>query len=370
MARGSVERLMVDVIATVTGGGAAGDQTARAIRRGGGLVGIESTVTPPEGIPVEFLDWPFLQEHATVEDHLAAARELKPKYAVAPDVQDDRSLDEALDIAGGLARHAKFVIVIPKTVAVERVPSHYIAGVPFRNEWDTDTGVNDFSDFSGRPVHILGGNPTEQIELADRFQYRVTSVDSPNVFAWADGGRVWVARLGGADSVRRLIVDDLTSAERTFDTEASERRVRDLLLDIEGVPDDARDDTLLQLLDREAVKDLEPGDFLRAINAEFLQDERAAIEAATGVPSYVELLRRRTARIEFSIGNLVEAWNEGRRVTRLSEVEPGRGPPPPAPEGLHGGGREDVLEQFLEAAIEEEIGRVEATRGLDTFEDG
>lgn len=366
---------MVDVIVTISAGGQTAERNANAISSGGGLVGIASHIEPPAGVAIDFLDWPFMQEESiTVEDHLAAARRHRPKYAVAPDVMGDRPLDEVIRVGERLAQHAQFVIVVPKTVPVADVPDHFIAGIPFREEWDTDTGVNEFADFRGRPVHILGGNPTEQMKLAVRFDYRVTSVDSPNPLSWADGGRVWVARLGGADSVRRLLVDELTSPPRSFDREQAEQRVRSLLLDVEGVPRDARDDTLVQLLDREAINDLSAGEFIRTINAGFLQEEAATVETVTGAPSYRRLLESRYARLQFTVSNLVQAWERGRRVTRQREVAPGRGPPPPMDEPVETFPGETLtveeqMDRFLEATVEEELGRVRTERGLSVFEE-
>lgn len=360
MAARSTDR--VDVIVTTLGG----EQTARAVRAGGGLVGIRSSATPPEGIPVEFVDWPFMLDDPSVDRHIDVVKDLSPTYAVAPDLDGDLGFTEVMNVADRLDRYATNVIVVPKVEPVSRVPARYVVGVPFRNEWDTDLGVNRYPDFTDRPVHILGGNMTEQLRLARRFQYDVVSVDSPNVLAWADGGRVWVARLGGGDSVRRLIVDEVL--DRSFDRERAEEQIRESLLDVDGVPSEAEDDTLVQLLNRDAITDLPPERFLQVVGASPLEDERAAAATLTDAPTFERLLAGRFWRIKFSVMNLREAWNEG-GVTATRPVAPGRGPPPPAPEGLHGAGREEVAERFREATEEVEVGRVETERGLETFED-
>lgn len=357
----------VDVIVTTLGG----EQTARAVRAGGGLVGMRSSETPPEGIPIEFVDWPFMLDNPSIEAHVDAVRSIRPKYAVAPDIDGRHPVSEVIEVGDRLDKYAQNVIVVPKVEPVDVVPDRFVVGVPFRNEWDTDIGVNEYIDFAGRPVHILGGNPTGQIELARRFDYDVLSVDSPNVLAWADAGRVWVARLGGADSVRRLIVDDII--ERSFDADRAEQQVRNALLGVEGVPDGATDDTLIQLLGREAVGELSPDGFLRTVGADFLQEEAASAEAAFGVPSYRRLLSSRFARIQFSVQNLIQAWNEGFRVTRRRPIAPGRGPPPPMDEPIEAFGEtlsvEEQRERFADATVEEEVGRVVTERGLATFDE-
>lgn len=346
----------VDVIVTTQGG----EQTARAVHAGGGLVGIRSANEPPrrefalEGgeddviVPLNFIDWPFTEDDPSEERHVDMVQTHEPKYAVAPDVEDGRSLDEVLNLAEILGFYAEHVIVVPKDVPVDTVPEEYIVGMPFRDEWETDLGVNRHVDFQGRPVHILGGNPTEQFEVAHRFDLQVTSIDSPNPLSWADFGRVWVARLGGATEVRQLIID--MAAEDSPNEERYRRR-------IERIEDE--------------LADMDADEFLSAANAKHLQEQAAGMQAALEVPSWRRLLESRSARITFTVMNLREAWNEGREVTLSTPLAPGRGPPPPAPEGLHGEGREEVLERFLQTAVQESVGEIEPSeRGLETFVEG
>lgn len=340
---------MVDVIVTVTGGGETAERNAHAVSRGGGLVGVDSTVTPPDGVEIGFVDWPFLKESRDVDDHLAAVRRHQPKYTVAPDVRGDRSLDEAVSIAEQLAVHARFVIMVPVAVPVDAIPSHFIVGAPFRNEQDTDTGVNSYIDFRGRPTHILGGNHTEQIKLADRFDLRATSADSPNLLAWAQGGRVWIAQLGGANEVRD-IPDEYWEQEATF---------------TQGLP--TRDD-LMVTDEQEARVDEIVADFPDQYEGD-THEER--------VESRLRELKRIATgrRIEFSVRNLVAAWNDSeRRVTMPAAVEPGRGPHPVPPEGsgLLGPAetfeeREEMRERFEAATVDDEIGRVTTDRAIELF---
>lgn len=345
----------VDVIVTTLGG----VQTARAVRAGGGLVGIRSSETPPEveGAPgslaaqIDFLDWPFaVEEEASVEEHLEMARDLTPKYAVAPDVQADRPLAEAVDVAERLDLYADHVIMVPKTVPVDDIPNQYVVGLPFRDEWDTDLGVNSWVDFQARPVHILGGNPTDQLNLAQRFQLEVTSIDSPNPLSWADFGRVWVARKGGANEVRDIIVQEIVDSSFRPDRTREQWEERDY-------------------------EDMDVEEFLDAVAAEMGRDwgwPDPEATAALDIPTMRQLLTSRHARIKFTVMNLREGWNEGRTVRTAEAVAPGRGPPPPAPPGLGDPERrEERLERWLEAAMEERVGELEPTeRGLSTFGGG
>lgn len=288
---------MVDVIVTTLGG----SQTADAVLEGGGLVGTRSNREPPDGVPIEFVDWPFMDEDVTVEEHIEYVARLNPRYAVAPDVTGDRSLEAVLDVGDELRRHADVVIVVPKSVPADRVPRRFRLGVPFRDNFQTDTGVNTFLDFGGRPVHILGGNPTDQFGLADEFGLDVRSVDSPTPLAWADFGRVWLGRTRSADEV-------------------------------------------IGLLDEH---DVDP----------------VALEGL-GITDRLLLETSRTARITFSVRNLVNAWNDPQRRVRLPvRVEPGRGPPPPMDEPVETFGEtlsiEEQRERFREGTMEIEVGRAD-----------
>lgn len=198
----------IDVIVTVDG---YSRDTIAAVQAGGGLVGLASdTTTVPESVGVEFVDWPFLEDRHRdtgfpVDDHVAAVAAYLPRYAVAPDVEPPRSLDEVLRVADRLDRHAEQVIVVPKTVDPARIPECYRVGVPFRNEFSTSLFTNTFDDFRGlEDVHILGGNPNHQFILATRYELDVGSVDTPKILAWANGGRVFVADGAGGVGTRAL----------------------------------------------------------------------------------------------------------------------------------------------------------------------
>lgn len=345
----------VDVIVTTMGG----SQTAHAVHDGGGLVGIRSSGTPPGGVPIEFVDWPFQLDDPSLEAHVDLVEEVTPKYAVAPDVEKGRSIREVVAVAERLRAYADNVIIVPKDVEVDAVPNQFMVGLPFRDEWDTDTGVNEFFDFADRPVHILGGNPTEQLKLARRFDLDVVSVDSPNPLAWADAGRVWVARLGGANEVKDLIIQFIASG--AFDEEGEER--------------------VWQEFEAMDYQSMDADEFMAEARVRLGEDAGfVGPEAATalGLPTMQEMLESRYHRIVFTVMNLREAWNEGGVVKTTRAIAPGRGPPPPAPEGLEEDmlemapgefmSREERLERWISTAQDEVIGELGPTeRGLAMF---
>lgn len=197
----------IDVVATITGAGESHEETGWAIIAGGGLVGVESRVTPPASVPIEFVDWPWRADDPDLDAHLEAVRSIQPRYAVAPDVDADWRLEDVVDVADELDRHAEQVIVVPKQVPPSRVPGRFRLGVPFRQGFKTPIGVNTYPAFRGHgPVHILGGNPNEQLRLRDRFGFDVGSVDSPAPLTWADYGRVFMAAGGSGVEFRDLEV--------------------------------------------------------------------------------------------------------------------------------------------------------------------
>jgi hypothetical protein len=175
-----------DVIITANGS----TDLSRAAFRGGALVGYESgNSRPPEEIPVEFVDWPFTKDDVSFADHLEVVKRERPRYAVAPDVEDAEELDTAISQADRLAEYADVVIMVPKSVKPSVIPERFRVGIPAQER------------FGGMPwpvweyrgcgeVHILGGSPKRQKELAAYLQ-RVDSVDSTSPQKGAKFGDVW-----------------------------------------------------------------------------------------------------------------------------------------------------------------------------------
>lgn len=193
----------VDVILTVLGG----EESASAIRQGGGLVGVRSSASTPTGARVEFVDWPWQLDDPSIEEHIRVVRDTRPRYAVAPDIQGEWGLEDVLDVARDLDAYADTVIVVAKDAAPSRVPRRYRLGVPFREGFETAIGPRSYPEYRGHgPIHILGGNPNEQLRLRDQYGFTVGSVDTPLPLAWADFGRVFMAAGGSGVEARDLTV--------------------------------------------------------------------------------------------------------------------------------------------------------------------
>lgn len=179
----------VDVISTVNGG----QDASWAIYRGGGLVGMESNNTrPPYDVPIDFVDWPFTRGSASFEDHLQVVKKEKPMYAVAPDVEGDVSVDQALEYADQLDSHAGVVIVVPKDAHPEEVGEDYRIGIPCQDRF----GGVPWSIWEYRnckQVHLLGGSPVRHQEFKNYVNIR--SVDTASIVKAAYRGGSW--REGG-----------------------------------------------------------------------------------------------------------------------------------------------------------------------------
>lgn len=143
------------------------------------------------------LDW----KAPDLERHAAAVREHRPLLAVAPDVLDVSDLPATLRYAERLAQDAAHVIVVPKCGGViERLPREpwLVLGYSVPTRYGGADGVLVW-EFSGWPVHLLGGSPQAQLNLAAYVD--VFSADgnahqraaSHGVY-WSAARRGWVSR--------------------------------------------------------------------------------------------------------------------------------------------------------------------------------
>lgn len=187
------ERLeSIDVITTVNGG----EDTACAAARSGVLVGFESSETrPPKEIPIDFVDWPFrkIEDSGDVgdvfEEHLDVVKRERPKYAVAPDIDENVGYIEAIAYAMTLQRYCDTVIVVPKSVHPQDVPDQFRVGMPCQNRFGgTPHPWPEYSDC--KEVHLLGGSPAKQLEVG-RYYVPIRSLDTAVPISRARWGKVW-----------------------------------------------------------------------------------------------------------------------------------------------------------------------------------
>lgn len=165
-------------------------KTAGAITCSEAGLGIETGNKVIPGLEYAFADYPFSREDHSFEDHLETVKELRPERAVAPDVDENRDLDEVIEKARELKKYADEVIIVPKTCDPADIPDEFIVGYPNAPDFSgAEVDVEKFRRASR--VHILGGSPRRAREVA-YYLKNVVSYDSNScIKASLRGGKVW-----------------------------------------------------------------------------------------------------------------------------------------------------------------------------------
>jgi len=128
-----------------------------------------------------------------LDQHGAFVREHRPLFAVAPDVLKLDDLTATLRYAESLAEWADRVIIVPKAPGVmERLPREPWLVVGY--SVPTKYGGTDLmmAELAGWSVHLLGGAPRRQFELAHYLD--VVSADGNAAARAAEYGTVFDAR--------------------------------------------------------------------------------------------------------------------------------------------------------------------------------
>lgn len=118
--------------------------------------------------PVHFADQDWRKPCRAA--YMAALAKHRPHMATVLDWEREEQLAEVLDWAEEAAQYVGVVLVIPKVQGgVNRIPRS-IAGAEVRLGYSVRSsyGASELmlSEFHGWPVHLLGGNPWRQMELA------------------------------------------------------------------------------------------------------------------------------------------------------------------------------------------------------------
>lgn len=156
-------------------------------------------------VSIDFVDYPFKNSRPKPKRHRRVVKQARPKLAVAPDVSRQWPLDRVIDYADDLDQYADTVVVVPKGIDPRRVPDRFRVGIPFQTAWSDD--ALDVADLiqttvtqdgpatryaEAGPVHLLGGNPDDQLAVGRKSEITVASVDGNNVLVYAmKGRRVW-----------------------------------------------------------------------------------------------------------------------------------------------------------------------------------
>lgn len=155
----------------------------------GFVYGCRSDHQPNYAVRFADLNWKV----ADLDQHAAFVRDQQPTLAVAPDVLDLASLNDTLRYAEALARWSEYVIIVPKAPGVlEQLPHEPWLVVGY--SVPTKYGGTDLllGELAGWPVHLLGGSPGRQLNLAHYM--RVVSADGNAAARAAEYGTVFNAR--------------------------------------------------------------------------------------------------------------------------------------------------------------------------------
>lgn len=113
------------------------------------------------------------------DKYIEAIKKAKPRLATVKDWTDDCALSEILGWVEDIAPFVETIIIIPKVVGgIQKIP-HFVGGKSIRLGYSVPTRHGKtpvmLSEFEGWEVHLLGGSPQKQMELAK--QMNVVSAD-------------------------------------------------------------------------------------------------------------------------------------------------------------------------------------------------
>jgi hypothetical protein len=165
------------------------------------------------------IDW----KNYNFEKHIAAAQITRPGLTVAQDIVSIEMLPTILGQAEHLLKFAKQVIVVPKDIKLSdnllgHIPSKFILGYSVPTRYGgTEIPLNSFD---GRPVHLLGGRPDVQRELAN--DLNVVSLDTNRFTLDASYGDYFDGKIfkphpkGGYDTCIRASLNNMNKLWKTY----------------------------------------------------------------------------------------------------------------------------------------------------------
>ena len=133
------------------------------------------------------------------EKYMQALAEHRPYMATVLDWEESGQFDEVMSWATEAAQYVSVVVIIPKVSGeVWRVPD-MVAGKPVRLGYSVPTSYGGttvpLAEFWERPVHLLGGSPHKQLELASVLN--AVSVDCNLHAERANNAQYWTPKFSG-----------------------------------------------------------------------------------------------------------------------------------------------------------------------------
>ena len=112
------------------------------------------------------IDW----KNYSFQKHLENAEQENPRITIARDVECIFQLETILREAEELLKHSEFVCIVPKDTNLnnrisELIPKQFLLAYSVPTKYGgTDVSTDSFD----RPVHLLGGRPDVQRQLAEK----------------------------------------------------------------------------------------------------------------------------------------------------------------------------------------------------------
>jgi hypothetical protein len=154
--------------------------------------------------PIVFADQDWKQPNR--EAYMRALAEHQPRMATVLDLEQPEQLPEVLSWAEEAAQWAQQVLIIPKySGAIDSLPRR-IGRAEVVLAYSVPTAFGGTSvplwEFTGWPVHLLGGSPHRQMELS--CYLNVVSADGNMANKMAQRGRFWCEEKGPKGHWRNL----------------------------------------------------------------------------------------------------------------------------------------------------------------------
>jgi hypothetical protein len=114
------------------------------------------------------IDW----KNYCFKTHLEKAAEKQPKITIARDIECIFQLDKILREAEELSKYSKYVCIVPKDINLNNritdlIPKEFLLAYSVPTKYGgTKVSVDSFD----RPVHLLGGRPDIQRQLANKLK--------------------------------------------------------------------------------------------------------------------------------------------------------------------------------------------------------
>lgn len=198
---------------------------ARAAVEEGWLYGARLPATVYERVYFADQNWKQPERVA----YLQALAQHRPTLATVRDLEAENQLTEVLAWAEEAARHVPRVVVVPKVPGLLAAIPERIGGAEILLGYSVPTRYGSTPvplwEFGRRRVHLLGGSPQRQLELAGYLE--VVSVDGNMMHHMAHACRFWSRRKGAKGHWMQLREAN-DHRERGANLEAFRRSLRNI----------------------------------------------------------------------------------------------------------------------------------------------